>query len=112
MAACCVPARKNAVNSRSFLLLFHSGAKMAPLKQELCMSATTARRRPIDPQRSRISARVPTTVQIRLEEAAELVGATVSQFVLQAALKEADRVIEYERVIAPSARDAKMVLSL
>lgn len=37
-------------------------------------------------------------------------GATVNQFVLQAALKEADRVIEHERVIMPSARDAKMIL--
>lgn len=76
------------------------------------MSASTARRRPADPERSRISARVPTGVQARLEEAAELVGATVNQFVLQAALKEADRVIEYERVIVPSARDAKMILDL
>jgi uncharacterized protein (DUF1778 family) len=90
-----------------------SGAKMAPLTQEsLSMAASTARRRPVDPGRSRISARVPTGVQARLLEAAELVGATVNQFVLQAALREADRVIEHERVIAPSARDAKMILDL
>jgi uncharacterized protein (DUF1778 family) len=76
------------------------------------MAASTARRRPVDPERSRISARVPAGVQARLLEAAELVGATVNQFVLQAALREADRVIEHERVIAPSARDAKMILDL
>lgn len=62
--------------------------------------------------RTRISTRVPKTVHTRLEEAADLVGATVNQFVVQAALKEADRVIEHERVIVPSERDARMILDL
>lgn len=68
------------------------------------------RRGQIDPARARINTRVSKEVHARLEEASELVGATVNQFVLQAALKEADRVIEHERVIAPSASDAKMIL--
>lgn len=76
------------------------------------MSSSTARRRHADPTRARVSARVPQGVHARLEEAADLIGATVNQFVLQAALKEADRVIEHERVIAPSARDAKVILEL
>lgn len=76
------------------------------------MSSSTARRRHVNPARARVSARVPNRVHARLEEAADLIGATVNQFVLQAALKEADRIIEHERVIVPSARDAKIVLEL
>lgn len=76
------------------------------------MSSNTARSRQVNPARTRVSARVPKSVHSRLEEAADLVGATVNQFVLQAALKEADRVIEHERVIVPSARDAKIILEL
>jgi len=76
------------------------------------MSSNTARSRQMDPARARVSARVPKGVHARLEEAADLIGATVNQFVLQAALKEADRVIEHERVIVPSARDAKIILEL
>lgn len=76
------------------------------------MRAARPRRGRTEPARSRISARVPKGVHTRLEEAAGLVGATVNQFVVQAALKEADRVIEHERVISPSARDARWILDL
>jgi uncharacterized protein (DUF1778 family) len=62
--------------------------------------------------RARVTARVPKNVQARLEEAADLVGATVNQFVLQAALKEADQIIERERVIRLSKRDAMRMLEL
>ncbi len=74
------------------------------------MRSASARRSHVDPARARINTRVSKEVHSRLEEASELVGATVNQFVLQAALKEADRVIEHERVIMPSARDARMIL--
>lgn len=76
------------------------------------MNSSSAKRGRVDPARTRISTRVPKGVHERLEEAADLVGATVNQFVVQAALKEADRVIEHERVITPSARDAKLILDL
>ncbi len=76
------------------------------------MSSGNARRRHADPARARVSARVPKRVHARLEEAADLIGATVNQFVLQAALKEADRILEHERVVTPSARDAKIILEL
>ena len=36
-----------------------------------------------------------------------MVGATVNQFVVQTALREAERIIEQERVIRLSARDAE-----
>jgi uncharacterized protein (DUF1778 family) len=57
--------------------------------------------------RGRITARVPLAVQKTLEMAAGLTGATLNQFVVQTALREAERVIEQERVIRLSARDAK-----
>ena len=61
--------------------------------------------------RGRITARVPVRVQEPLETAASLVGATVNQFIVQTALREAERIIEQERVIHLSARDAERFLS-
>jgi uncharacterized protein (DUF1778 family) len=61
--------------------------------------------------RGRITARVPIHVQETLETAASLVGATVNQFVVQAALREAERVIEQERVIRLDADDARDFLA-
>jgi uncharacterized protein (DUF1778 family) len=63
-------------------------------------------------ERGRITARVPQRVQDTLQEAAELVGATLNQFVVQAALNEAQRVIERERVIRLSSTDASFLMAL
>ena len=73
-------------------------------------STTKAAPRPAG--RARVSTRVPKNVQARLEEAAGLVGATVNQFMLQAALKEADEIIDRERVIRLSRRDAERLMEL
>ncbi len=62
-------------------------------------------------ERGRITARVPLTVQETLEMAASLTGATLNQFVVQSALREAERIIEQERVIRLSARDAEAFLA-
>ncbi len=62
--------------------------------------------------RSRISARVPKSVQTRLEEAAERSGATINQFVVQAAIEKAEALLERERVTVLSARDARRLLEL
>ena len=67
------------------------------------MTTTTA-------ERGRITARVPGPVQETLELAAAMVGATVNQFMVQTALREAERIIEQERVIRLSARDAKLFI--
>lgn len=64
----------------------------------------------VSAERSRITTRVPAEVQKTLELAAGMVGATVNQFVIQSALREAQRVIEQERVIRLSARDAEAFL--
>lgn len=61
-------------------------------------------------ERGRVSARVPAQVQETLELAAAMVGATVNQFMVQTALREAERIIEQERVIRLSARDSEMFI--
>ena len=61
---------------------------------------------------TRITARLPSQVRERLERAAALSGATLNQFLVQAALKEAHRILEEERVIVLSERDAERVFTL
>ena len=63
-------------------------------------------------ERGRITARVPQKVQDTLQQAAELLGATLNQFVVQAALSEARRVIERDRVIHLSSTDAAFLMTL
>lgn len=64
-----------------------------------------------DAERGRVSARLPKAKQDRLAAAAELVGATVNQFMVQAALEKAELVIEHERLIRLSARDSRQLLA-
>ncbi len=52
--------------------------------------------------RDRITARVPLHVADMLELAATMVGSTLNQFVTQAALEKAERIIETERTLAMS----------
>lgn len=63
-------------------------------------------------KQDRIGARVPHEVYETLRRAAELTGATVNQFLVQAALKEAQAVIEREDVIRLSPRDWNWLLDL
>ena len=60
----------------------------------------------------RIGARVSRDVYQTLCRAAELTGATVNQFLVQAALKEAQQVIEQQEVIRLSPRDWNWLLEL
>ena len=66
----------------------------------------------LEEPRKRITARVSDTVRVTLEQAAELLGATVNQFVVQTAYQEAQRMIERESVIRLSQKDARKVLAL
>ena len=66
----------------------------------------------IEEPRKRITARVSDSVRVTLEQAAELLGSTVNQFVVQTAYQEAQRVVERETVIRLSQKDARMVLAL
>lgn len=62
----------------------------------------------MDTTKERISSRVTKPVRKTLEEAAALSGATLNQFVVQAALKEAHAVLERDRFIQLSRRDAEV----
>lgn len=63
-------------------------------------------------KQDRIGARVPHDVYATLCRAATLTGATVNQFLVHAALKEAQTVIEREELIRMSARDWSWMLDL
>ena len=63
------------------------------------MSANTA-------DRGRITARLTAYAQQVIERAAELTATTTNQFVAQAAFKEAQKILEDERVVRLSDRDA------
>lgn len=63
-------------------------------------------------KQDRIGARVPHDVYETLCRAAQLSGATVNQFLVQAALKEAQQVIEREEVIRLGPRDWQWLLEL
>jgi len=54
----------------------------------------------------RVAARVPAHVYKVLSQAAELTGATLNQFLVQAALEKAQCVIEQERVITMTTASA------
>ena len=66
----------------------------------------------LEETRKRITARVSENVRATLEQAAELLGATVNQFVVQTAYQEAQRILERESVIRLSQKDARMIFSL
>ena len=65
-----------------------------------------------DEPRKRITARVSEDIRATLEQAAELLGATVNQFVVQAAYQQAQQILERESVIRLSQKDARKVLAL
>ena len=62
--------------------------------------------------KSRITARVPAGLRDTLEQAAQLQGATLNQFMVQAAFQEAQRVVERESLIRLSRSDAQKVFLL
>jgi uncharacterized protein (DUF1778 family) len=66
----------------------------------------------IEEPRKRITARVSEKVRTTLEQAAELLGATVNQFVVQTAYEEAQRILERETIIRLSQKDAQKILGL
>lgn len=64
------------------------------------------------PKQDRIGARVSHDVYQTLLRAAELTGATVNQFLVQSALKEAHAVIEREQSIRLTGTDWNWMLNL
>lgn len=62
--------------------------------------------------RGRISARVSLSVQELVQQAADMVGSTLNQFVVQAVLENAEKVVERERVIRLSGENAQWLCNL
>jgi uncharacterized protein (DUF1778 family) len=63
-------------------------------------------------ERGRITARVSLSIQEKLQEAADLTGATLNQFVVQTALERAEQLIERETTISLSRKDAAMLFAM
>ncbi len=61
---------------------------------------------------STISADIPDHLRAKIEEAATWRGMSVSNFIADAAAKEAEQVIERERLIQLSHEDAERILAL
>lgn len=61
---------------------------------------------------ARVTARVPASIKETLQKAADLTGATLNQFIVAAAVKEAQEVIKLEQVIHLSNVDADKIFSL
>jgi len=62
--------------------------------------------------KTRITARISDRMRETLEQAAELAGATINQFVVQAAYQEAQRLLEKESIIRLSQEAARKVITL
>lgn len=60
----------------------------------------------------RLTTRLTEHVQDKLQTAADLVGATLNQFVVQAALEKADRVIESESTLVLTRAESLRLLEL
>ena len=60
----------------------------------------------------RLTTRITDHVQERLQAAADLVGATLNQFVVQAALEKAEKIIENESNIVLTQRESLRILEM
>jgi uncharacterized protein (DUF1778 family) len=60
----------------------------------------------------RLTTRITDHVQERLQVAADIVGATLNQFVVQAALEKAERVIESESTMVLTRRESLRLLEM
>lgn len=60
----------------------------------------------------RITNRVPQAIALKLQEAAELTGATLNQFMVQASLEKAEKIIDREKTIHFSKNDAALIMNL
>jgi uncharacterized protein (DUF1778 family) len=60
----------------------------------------------------RLTTRITGHVQEKLQKAADLVGATLNQFVVQAALEKAEKVIESEATIVLTRRESLRLLEM
>jgi uncharacterized protein (DUF1778 family) len=64
------------------------------------------------PERGRITAKVSSEVEEMLKQAAALTDMSVSQFMIQAALTHAQKIIDRELFIKASRADAELMLEI
>ena len=62
--------------------------------------------------RGRFTNRMAQPVALKLQEAADLTGTTLNQFMVQAALEKAEKILEREKTIYFSKNDAAMLMNL
>lgn len=65
-----------------------------------------------DVRESRVAARMPQEILDKITEAAGLLGSTLNQFLVSAALDKANAVLERERIINLNFDSARIVLDL
>ncbi|MET0267657.1 MAG: DUF1778 domain-containing protein [Duganella sp.] len=63
-------------------------------------------------EKERITARISSTVAETLNSAAQLTGTTLNNFVVQAALEKAQKIVDRETTIRLSPNDTAMLLDL
>ncbi|MFZ6779897.1 DUF1778 domain-containing protein [Undibacterium sp. Ji83W] len=62
--------------------------------------------------RDRITARVSQPIATKLQMAADLTGSTLNQFLVQAAVEKAEKIIAHERAIHFSHEDAVLFIKM
>lgn len=70
----------------------------------------TAPARKSEPADERITARVPRSTRSIIERAAALYGATINQFIVQAAVERANEVLRSMETVRLSSRDARLFM--
>lgn len=63
-------------------------------------------------ERGRITARVSSQIEEILKEAADLTGMLVNQFMIQASVEQAKKIIDRELFIKASSADAELMLKI
>lgn len=81
----------------------YTGVYRPPSNSEAAMLAQSGKR---------LTTRITDHVQVKLQAAADLVGATLNQFVVQAALEKAEKVIESESTIVLTRRESVRLLEM
>lgn len=81
-------------------------------KQEVAMNARAEKELTSTQAGRRLTTRMNDLVQSKLQTAADLLGATLNQFVLQAAVEKADKVIENESSITLTRRESARLLAM
>jgi uncharacterized protein (DUF1778 family) len=77
--------------------------------EETIMRAAKVKQR--EPADERITARVPSSARLIIERAAALYGASINQFIVQAAVDRANEVLQSMEVLKLTSRDAEIFLN-